>query len=66
MVCLCNIPYYLIRCDCCLKTERVEKNLKLYNGAQAVRSIGWSFGRSGRVLCKYCRINSLYDRYSNR
>lgn len=47
---------YVCQCDNCRVVEEVEKNKKIYNGAQAVRSLGWSFGNGGReILCGRCR-----------
>ena len=54
--------YYLCKCDCCGAKAIVEENLSVYNGAQAVRSLGWSFGRDKRVLCKTCRRSQTKDK----
>ena len=36
-------------------TADVDKSRTVYNEAQAARSLGWSFGRDGKVLCGKCR-----------
>lgn len=53
--------YYVIKCDVCGKSEVVERDFDhgVYNGAQAVRSLGWSYGRDKRVMCKDCRIGNI-------
>ena len=53
-----TIPIYLCICDNCGKSKRIEKDYgdKIYNGAQAVRSLGWSFGHDGKVKCSNCRV----------
>lgn len=58
MVSYYTIPVYLCICDICGKVKRIEKDYSsnIYNGAQAVRSLGWSFGRDGKtVKCTNCR-----------
>ena len=60
---LFNIPKYCCVCDKCNVAIEVNKTVKIYNGAQAVRSLGWSFGKDGRVLCKKCRMNNFEDKY---
>lgn len=48
--------FYVCTCDKCGYTREVESNSeRIYNSAQAVRSIGWSFGRDGTIKCDYCR-----------
>ena len=57
-VTLINYPVYFCRCDKCLKSASVERDddAGIYNGAQAVRSLGWSFSKDGKtVLCDTCR-----------
>lgn len=56
---------YVCVCDNCKCKESVEavSSKNIYNKAQAVRSIGWSFGRDGKTTyCNYCR----YDNYRNK
>ena len=62
-VCLENIPYYLCICNKCKKYKKVEPNKKIYNGAQAVRSLGWSFGKDQSVFCDICRKKNHNDHY---
>ena len=53
--------YYLCQCDNCKAIVTVEKdlNLKIYNRAQAVRSLGWSFSEDGKtVVCDRCRLDN--------
>ncbi len=48
--------FYHCICDVCEKFELVDgSSANIYNSAQAVRSIGWSFGRDGIIKCNYCR-----------
>ena len=58
-----RITYYCCVCDNCQKNERVDRSALIYNGAQAVRSLGWSFGKDGKVLCKTCRMRNYDDHY---
>ena len=59
-----QVTFYRCHCDVCGKTYDVEKDYeKIYNGAQAVRSLGWSFGKDSRVLCCDCRKTHMTDRY---
>ncbi len=58
MVVYYTIPVYSCRCDVCGKFEQIYgyNSNKIYNGAQAVRSLGWSFGKDGKtVKCDNCR-----------
>lgn len=58
--------FYVCICDNCKKMHTVEKdfNNKIYNRAQAVRSIGWSFGEDGKtVMCVACRKFNIKDKY---
>ena len=58
MVVYYTIPVYNCHCDVCGKFEQVYdyNSNKIYNGAQAVRSLGWSFGKDGKtVKCDKCR-----------
>lgn len=62
-----SVRVFACRCDDCGKTEEVKENYpRIYNGAQAVRSLGWSFGKTGRVLCGSCRLNGWNDKYTAR
>lgn len=59
--------YYVCKCDNCGKvSEPIEKSPEIYNAAQAARSIGWSFGKTGKVFCKDCRLFNYNDRHINR
>lgn len=56
--------YYLCQCDNCKVIVELEKDLskKIYNRAQAVRSLGWSFSQDGRtVLCDDCRWDNYKE-----
>lgn len=60
--------FYVCICDNCKKVHTVEKDLnnKIYNRAQAVRSIGWSFGEDGKtVMCDRCRFDN-YRKVKNK
>lgn len=48
--------YFEIKCDICGQVALVEKDEEhgVYNGAQAVRSFGWHYGRDKRVTCADC------------
>ena len=58
-----TITVYVCICDECGKKQHVEKNLNIYNSAQAVRSIGWSFGKDRSIFCDLCRKRRMNDRY---
>ncbi len=58
-----NIPYYYCICDNCKKTATVNQTPINYNGAQAVRSLGWSFGKNQKVFCNECRKRNYNDHY---
>ena len=59
-----SVRVFSCRCDICGKTAEVKENYpRIYNGAQAVRSLGWSFGKDKSVKCDRCRLPSLYDKY---
>ncbi|MBQ6921914.1 MAG: hypothetical protein IJQ66_02375 [Clostridia bacterium] len=59
-----TIQIFVIQCDNCGRTERVEKdNIRAYNAAQAARSIGWSFGKDKKTYCPLCRKQKLQDNY---
>lgn len=58
------VSSFLCRCDKCGKKELVLRTLtENYNGAQAVRSLGWSFGKDRSVFCESCRSTRMNDRY---
>jgi len=60
---------YVCQCDNCKKIERVEKNFdkRIYNRAQAVRSLNWSFSEDGKtVICSKCRKHNPRDKYRNK
>lgn len=60
-----SITYYVCSCFFCNKTKRVQRNInnKIYNAAQAVRSLGWSFGSDSRLVCDTCRQFNKSDKY---
>lgn len=59
-----SILIFVCTCDNCGDSVRVEKDMSVvYNNASAVRSIGWSFGRNGKVTCHNCRKKNLNDKY---
>lgn len=61
-----SVHVYICVCDDCGKRIEVEEDILngIYNGAQAVRSLGWSFGKDKSVKCDKCRrSNSFYDKY---
>ena len=48
--------YYVCICDICNRTLEVcGASDEIYNRAQAVRSLGWSFGNNGKIKCSFCR-----------
>jgi len=62
-----SVHVFVCTCDGCGKRAEVEENYQgIYNGAQAVRSLGWSFGKDKRVLCSKCRQTAWGDKYRNR
>ena len=58
--------YYSCICDKCGKHEVVEESKTIYNRAQAVRSLGWSYGKDRKVLCDKYRIKNHGDNYAKR
>lgn len=58
------IKIYVCTCDKCGAVQNVEKTDELYNGATAVRSIGWKFGKDKSVKCSECRKHDWDDHYS--
>lgn len=63
MICSFSVVYYFCKCDYCGSVRKVEKTEKIYNGAQAVRSLGWSFGKDSKVRCVLCRKFRIVDKY---
>ncbi|MDE6597975.1 MAG: hypothetical protein K2K60_05000 [Clostridia bacterium] len=55
---------FVCKCDKCGKSEEVNETEKIYNGAQAVRSLGWSFGKDKSVKCDKCRQDDWGNRYN--
>ncbi|MDE6505620.1 MAG: hypothetical protein K2L42_07115 [Clostridia bacterium] len=58
-----TIQYYVCTCDKCGVVQNVKKTAELYNGATAVRSIGWKFGKDRSVKCADCRRHDWDDHY---
>ena len=59
-----SVHVFVCTCDKCGKREDVQENPSVvYNGAQAVRSLGWSYGKDKRVLCDKCRQGNWLDNY---
>lgn len=57
-----SVHVFVCTCDVCGSREEVKENYNgIYNGAQAVRSLGWSFGKDKSVKCSSCR-----KRYGNK
>ncbi len=56
-------PYWHCICDNCGKNELIAKTKDLYNGAQAIRSLGWSFTKDRKTYCKKCRMEQWNDNY---
>ena len=63
MVKLCSVKFYYCVCDECKTHASVERCEGMYNGAQAVRSLGWSYGKDGKTLCQSCRQKNCFDKY---
>lgn len=63
-----SVRIFVCTCDICEKCEYVEENLYkgIYNSAQAVRSLGWSFGKDKSVKCSKCRQTSWGDMYREK
>lgn len=55
---------YVCKCDGCGKMAIVPESTENYNAAQAVRSLGWSYGKDKSVYCKKCRRSNRHDKYS--
>ena len=60
--------FYVCTCSKCGKREFVsrEPNKGIYNLAQAVRSLRWSFGQNKAIKCDICRRMEYNDRYRDR
>ena len=54
---------YVCTCDKCGKSQEVEPDKNIYNGAQAVRSLGWKLGKDKSVKCSECRSYDWDDHY---
>ena len=55
--------HYVCRCDRCHKMAIVPEGKEIYNGAQAVRSLGWSYGKDKSVIFDICRRQNHFDKY---
>ncbi len=55
---------YICVCDNCGKYEKVKETERIYNGAQAVRSLGWKYGKDKTVKCSECRSHDWDDHYN--
>lgn len=55
--------YFVITCDICGKKIEIEKTKQIYNGAQAARSTGWSFGKNKKIKCNQCRLKEFNDKH---
>lgn len=55
---------YTIICDCCGKSTIVDTgdDRFIYNRRQAVRRIGWHFGRDGFIKCPSCHRCCRYKK----
>lgn len=61
-----TVRIYVLRCDECGRTVEVPKAAGVYNGAQAARTFGWSYGKDGRIKCDRCRQFCKFDRHKNK
>ncbi len=62
-----SVHVFSCRCDICGQTAEVKENYpRIYNGAQAVRSLGWSFGKDKAVKCDRCRKTAWGDMYREK
>lgn len=55
---------YHCYCDKCGKYEQVQESETIYNRAQAVRSLGWSYGKDKSIFCCNCRKKNYGDNYA--
>lgn len=51
--------FYSVSCDCCGKTIIVEATDRIRNSAYAVRSLGWTFSRQGKIRCFTCKMHHI-------
>lgn len=59
-----SVHIFICTCDICHRTVEVAEDYnKIYNGAQAVRSLGWSYGKDKSVKCDKCRKQYRHDGY---
>lgn len=63
-----SVHVFVCVCDVCGERADVEESLRngIYNGAQAVRSLGWSFGKDKSVKCSKCRQTAWGDMYREK
>lgn len=63
-----SVHYFHCTCDKCGKEMTVaeDRRIGIYNAAQAVRSLGWSYGKDKSVFCFDCRRNNRCDNYGPR
>lgn len=62
-----SVHVFVCTCDVCGCREEVKENINgVYNGAQAVRSLGWSFGKDKVVKCDKCRKTAWGDMYREK
>lgn len=61
-----TVRYYVVQCDECGLSAEIRQRENTYSGAQAVRFLGWSYGKDGRIKCPKCRENNKYDRHKNK
>lgn len=59
-----SVHVFVCRCDKCGKERQVKEDYDTaYNAAQAVRSLGWSYGKDKSVKCDMCRQSEKHDRH---
>lgn len=63
-----TVHVYICTCDVCGKLAEIQENHAkgIYNRAQAVRSLRWSYGKDKSVKCDKCRKLAWNDRYSSK
>ena len=63
-----SVSYLVYHCTCdkCNISKSVTATTQIYNPAQAVRSLGWSYGKDKSILCDKCRKNNYNDNYAKR
>ena len=59
---------YMCTCSKCGKRKFVDRDPEkgIYNRAQAVRSLRWSFGKDKAIKCDVCRLKEPNDHYQAR